>query len=734
MFIDEFTYFNSPAIEQSVDFGYIYHDKSVSAYMMYISYVVNNQKYYYSKIQYVKAGTGSASTNKFLLLGDFIKCFADFSYIYNYKVIYDYIDMDNPAKIVFITNVLIYALDLADYLNFDEMAYFVSDVFNAIEQKRNESDKTKTPIDSKFLAELTDKFSINFIVPRPDSDFLNSKITKSKLVWLIAFSYFILNKDNVEKWIIFGTFDSDVELKQFPFLVYTNKSNKKAFEQAKLELDSKANRIYENYPSENYIRIDKVPVPFLNSAVVNRLSKNNVVFLKDLGLLSDILNFNPNIFYTSQTQFSVDKQAGTLYLQEKVKKLFSSMKIPNPIQQLNISTLSKQWVREKQDEFDKNYAILLATLELSRDAGLFLLLRLELPELKQLFNFNVVAGNVSKDFLENSLPLGLVYDRIKTIYGTEDPAFVSNFNAAILLRKSYLNPSQDADLISSLLSNKVVNITNSMPNFYDTKFAPDGYFDDFWGGWGDSKIETSGLLFGSIDRLTENANPFETIFRVQFAMNNFETGRDLILALQPVACEIVSMLTFALTYLDNPLRDDFMDPKLRKDLSIKCNFLFLQILHKSGNFVFDKSSVILQSQKLAENSDLPDAQEAIKLFEDQNEELIFLQELESKEFTSAVTFDLNINDRESFSDLIVMFNPDLNLVRANYPGRFYAVNVKLVVKHPRTSSVRNKFTRKFDIELSKLFQFGTFFHKGNHKVSMPHLIYDKVGKETSFQV
>ncbi len=59
MFIDEFTCFNNPEVEQSVDFGYIYKDKTVSAYLMYISYVVDNKKYYYSKIRYVKAGSGS---------------------------------------------------------------------------------------------------------------------------------------------------------------------------------------------------------------------------------------------------------------------------------------------------------------------------------------------------------------------------------------------------------------------------------------------------------------------------------------------------------------------------------------------------------------------------------------------------------------------------------------------------------------------------------------------------
>ncbi len=153
-------------------------------------------------------------------------------------------------------------------------------------------------------------------------------------------------------------------------------------------------------------------------------------------------------------------------------------------------------------------------------------------------------------------------------------------------------------------------------------------------------------------------------------MNNFETGRDLILALQPVACEIVSALTFALTYLDNPLQDDFMDTNLRRNLSIKCNFLFLQILNDSGNYVFDKSSVILQAQKLVENSDLPDTQDAIKILEDREENFVFLEELQEKNFTSAVTFDLKINDRYSFSDLVEMFNPNFNLTRTNYPGRF----------------------------------------------------------------
>lgn len=738
MFIDEFTYFNDLVVTphgQSVDFGYIYKDKTVSAYLMYISYVVDNKKYYYSKIRYVKAGASSASTNKFLLLGDFLKCFADFSYIYDYKVIYDYIDTANQDKMKLITNVLIHSLKLGDYVTFDELYYFVSDIFNAIEQFRNREDNNSIPITSDFLDELTDdpQFSINFIVPRPDSAFLNTKFTKSKLVWLIGFSYFVLNKQNIEIWSIFGTFEGNVELNSFPFLVYTK--NQKAFEQAKLDLDAKSDRLYENYPTENLIRIDRVVVPFLNPAVANRLTENGLLFLKDVGLLSNILNFNPNIFTKSKfnkskMQLSVDKQAGTLFLQLTLKRFFSSMKIPNVFQQLNISTLSKEWVDENKKEFDINYKVLLDEADLSRDAGLFLLLRLELPELKELFTEHV--PNASKEFIENSLQLGLIYDRIEKIYGTSDPAFVTNFNAAILRRKYSLNPG--ADLINSLISNRVVNITNSMPNYYNTNYAPENYFDDFWGGWGDSKIETSGLLFGSIDRLKENANPFETIFRVQFAMNNFETGRDLILALQPVACEIVSALTFALTYLDNPLQDNFMDPNLRRNLSIKCNFLFLQILNDSESYIFTESSVILQAQKLAENSDLPDMQDAIKVLEDRDGYLVFLEELKEQNFTSAVTFDLNINDRYSFSDLVGMFNPNLNLTRTNYPGRFYAVNVKVVVKHPETPSTKFRFTQQFDSELNNLFQFGTFFHKGNHKVSMPHLIYDKLGKETSFQV
>ncbi len=150
-----------------------------------------------------------ASSNKFLLLGDFLKCFADFSYIYDYKVIYDYIDTANQDKINLITNVLIHTLKLEDYLTFDELYYFVSDIFNAIEQFRN-GGNTPAAITLEFLDELTGdpKFSINFIVPRPDSAFLNSEFTKSKLVWLIAFSYFILSKENVEIWSTFGTFES----------------------------------------------------------------------------------------------------------------------------------------------------------------------------------------------------------------------------------------------------------------------------------------------------------------------------------------------------------------------------------------------------------------------------------------------------------------------------------------------------------------------------------------------
>jgi hypothetical protein len=61
--------------------------------------------------------------------------------------------------------------------------------------------------------------------------------------------------------------------------------------------------------------------------------------------------------------------------EEMVKKVFSSMQIPNPIQQRNITSLAREFMNQETEKFDNLCTTLKDSLKCSRDEALFFILR-----------------------------------------------------------------------------------------------------------------------------------------------------------------------------------------------------------------------------------------------------------------------------------------------------------------------------------------------------------------------
>ncbi len=301
--------------EQRVEFGYVYEDKTVTAYLMYISYIINDEKYFYTKIKYVKKEDNIVVHDEMFLVGQFIKTFIDFAFIFKHYTVENFIQLDINQAIEFCTNVLMHSFSLQDYISFNDFKVYVSDVFQRIKLEDEVN-----PVTYMQIVDIANEYQMNSVE-------LNNNETKMAFTWFIGLSVFLLDSSNLKDWAVSGALNP-INFLDFPFLVSNdqNLSN---------EINVKNNYVFKNYSSEALIRVDFLPSSFLNVKVKYRLINSNLYYLKDISMLFSILKLSDyEIEY--HANWSDYEKAGTLLLKETVKKFFSGMKIPNATQQLKI--------------------------------------------------------------------------------------------------------------------------------------------------------------------------------------------------------------------------------------------------------------------------------------------------------------------------------------------------------------------------------------------------------------
>jgi hypothetical protein len=72
----------------------------------------------------------------------------------------------------------------------------------------------------------------------------------------------------------------------------------------------------------------------------------------------------------------------------------------------------------------------------------------------------------------------MILNILQKVYGTFDP--VSATNLACYFAKSKYSLDKNADLVELLQSNKILNVQTLNPGFFNSNYAPLGYFNDFW--------------------------------------------------------------------------------------------------------------------------------------------------------------------------------------------------------------------------------------------------------------